>query len=64
MLGNKGNRCCPKLKVLSCGDTEKHCHLICGYAAVALSDETVKNQCIGEFSECVLQDKVGASFSE
>lgn len=52
---DKANVCCPELLIVPCADTEEHCHLLCGFSKSILENETVKNQCIGDFSKCVLQ---------
>jgi len=49
------NICCPELAIVPCADTEEHCHLICAYSGAILTNDTIKSQCIGDFSKCVLQ---------
>lgn len=53
---DQDNVCCPELKIIPCGDTKEHCHLICGYSKAILPIDTVKTQCIGDFSKCILRD--------
>lgn len=52
------NICCPELEIFPCGDTEEHSHLVCGFSKAILTNSSVKNQCIGDFSKCILQGKV------
>ncbi len=49
--------CCPELAIVLCADTEEHCHLVCSYSKAVLTNDTVRQQCIGDFSGCVLQSK-------
>ena len=51
------NICCNKLEIVSCGDTDEHCHLVCGYSKAILTNDTVKNQCIDDFGRCILQNE-------
>ena len=49
------NVCCPFLLVVDCADTEVHRHLICGDSKAVITNDTVRNVCIGEFVKCVLR---------
>lgn len=51
---DQDNVCCPKLEIVPCADTEEHCHLICSFSKAILPNTTIKNQCIGDFSKCIL----------
>lgn len=53
------NLCCPELMVMPCGDTDEHCHLVCGYSRMVIANITVKSVCIGDFKRCVLQGGSG-----
>lgn len=55
---NGDNVCCPELLIVDCADTDEHCHLVCKFSKAVLANRTVKSQCIGDFSKCILQDGV------
>jgi len=51
---DKDNICCPELLVVECSDTKEHCHLVCGYSKAILTNNTIKDLCIGEdFKKCI-----------
>lgn len=49
----KENVCCPFLLVVACGDTKDHKHLMCGENGALITNESVVNYCLGEFTGCV-----------
>jgi hypothetical protein len=54
----KGNEnvCCPELKIVECGDTDEHCHLVCGWSVAILSRIVINEFCIGDFKKCIYQN--------
>ena len=56
-MKDQDNVCCPELAVVPCADTKEHCHLLCCFSGALLENETIENQCIGDFSKCILQEK-------
>lgn len=48
------NYCCPYLEVQSCGDTERHNHLLCSLSMGIISNQTVKKFCINDIDNCLL----------
>ena len=56
-MGDQDNICCPKLLIVECSDTDEHCHLVCDYSKAILANATIKVQCIGEFSKCILRQE-------
>ena len=51
------NKCCPLLAVLDCADTEEHKHLICSDSNAVISNDTVRELCLGDYSKCVVNTK-------
>ncbi len=58
MSQDEDNVCCSELLVVSCSDTEEHCHLICGSSKAVMSNDTIRTVCIGNFDKCVLSEEV------
>jgi len=55
---DQDNICCPELVIAPCADTEEHCHLICAYSGAILTNDAIKNKCIGDFIKCILQGEI------
>jgi len=49
------NVCCPMLLIVNCADTVEHAHLVCGYSSAVISNDTVKEICVGNFAKCIVQ---------
>ena len=47
------NVCCPYLKVIDCGDTAEHKHLLCGGIKAVISNGVAVKYCLGKWTECV-----------
>ena len=56
----KVNKCCPKLCIVDCADTDEHKHFCCFYAMATISNDTVKNVCIDDWLKCVNRYMSGA----
>ena len=48
------NVCCPFLTVADCADTEEHKHLVCTDSNAVISNDTVRELCLGDYSKCVV----------